>query len=380
MDFRFTPEQDAFRGEVRAFLEQELSGRERGDDEGVSREFSKKLSARGWIGRAWPAEYGGAGLTSLEQMIYTEEMTTYEAPVGYHFTGERQVGPSLILHGTEDQRREYLPKIVNADISFCLGLSEPGAGSDLAAVATRAVRDGDDYVVNGQKIWTSNAHRADMIWLVTRTNPDVPKHKGISLLMVDMKSPGISVRPLVNLAGRHNFNEVFFEDVRVPARNRVGEENSGWYLLAEHLDFERSGIERLVSARKLLQQLTEHVRAWPGGHPRRTQAKALLSELWIELEVGRLMCYRVAWLQSQGRVPNYEASLSKAFGSEWVQRVANSAVKLAGMASIAAPGDGGFQSAVQRQYLGSVATTIQAGTSEIQRNIIATRGLGLPRS
>jgi alkylation response protein AidB-like acyl-CoA dehydrogenase len=168
----------------------------------------------------------------------------------------------------------------------------------------------------------------------------------------------------------------------VPAKNRVGEEDSGWYLLAEHLDFERSGIERLVSARKLLQQLTEHVRGGPNDHPGGAPARNLLAELWLELEIGRLMCYRVAWLQSQGRVPNYEASLSKAFGSEWVQRVSNAAVKLAGTASIAAPanGDGGFYRAVQRQYLGSVATTIQAGTSEIQRNIIATRGLGLPRA
>jgi 3-oxocholest-4-en-26-oyl-CoA dehydrogenase alpha subunit len=380
MDFRFTPEQDRFRREVRSFLDQELgpigSRRER---EGWAKDFSKKLAARHWIGLAWPKEYGGGGLSVIEQLIYTEELVGHNAPTGYHLLAERQVGPSLILHGTEEQRRELMPRIVNADVSFCLGLSEPGAGSDLASVQTRATREGDDYVVNGQKIWTSGAHTADMIWLVTRTNPDAPKHRGISLLMVDMKSPGISIRPLHDMSGRHHFNEVFFDNVRVPINRRVGEEDRGWYLLAEHLDFERSGIERLVTARQLLDDTVAHVRSWPATHPYRQRAWRKLAELTIELEVGRLIAYRVAWLQSQGRVPNYEASMSKVYGSEWVQRMARTAMQIAGLHG-GATADGGFAARAQLQYLGTVPATIAGGTSEIQRNIIATRGLGLPRA
>ena len=300
-------------------------------------------------------------------------------------TAERQVGPTLLLHGTERQRGEMIPRILQAEVSFALGLSEPGAGSDLAGVSTRAVRDGDEYVVNGQKIWASGAHRSDMIWLVTRTDPDAPKHKGISLLMVDLKSPGVSIRPLINMAGMHGFNEVFFEDVRVPADARVGDENVGWYLLAEHLDFERSGIERIVTARKLFEEAVAYVKALPEGADARVRVRRLMPELAIELEIGRLLAYRVAWQQSQGLVPNYEASMSKLFGTEWQQRMARAAIQIAGLgANAVRPIDGGeddpFLSRVQRQYLTSVSMTIAGGTSEIQRNIMATRGLGLPRS
>jgi alkylation response protein AidB-like acyl-CoA dehydrogenase len=295
-------------------------------------------------------------------------------------TAERQVGPTLLLHGTEEQRREFIPAILNADVSFALGLSEPGAGSDLAAVATRAVRDGDEYVVNGQKIWTSAGHLADWIWLVTRTNADVPKHKGISLLMVDLRSPGISIRPLINMADQHGFNEVFFEDVRVPARNRVGEEDRGWYLLAEHLDFERSGIERIVTTKRLFDETLAFVQGLPPESEARRRARPLLAELAIELEVGRLLSYRVAWMQSRGLVPNAEASMSKLFGTEWQQRMARAAMDIVGLAGGAAREGEAFLWRVQRQYLASVSATIAGGTSEIQRNILATRGLGLPRS
>jgi len=303
-----------------------------------------------------------------------------EAPIGYHMTAERQVGPTLLLHGTERQRAEMIPRILQAEVSFALGLSEPGAGSDLAGVSTRAVRDGDEYVVNGQKIWTSGAHRSDMIWLVTRTDPDAPKHKGISLLMVDLKSPGVSIRPLINMAGMHGFNEVFFEDVRVPVDARVGDENAGWYLLAEHLDFERLGIERIVTARQLFEEAVAYVKALPHDAEARQRARRLMPDLAIELEIGRLLAYRVAWQQSQGLVPNYEASMSKLFGTEWQQRMAQAAIRIAGLAAGAVDETDPFLARVQHQYLTSVSMTIAGGTSEIQRNIMATRGLGLPRS
>lgn len=378
MRFRFTPQQEAFRQELRQFLQEEVSGRHSAT-EGFDQGFSKKLTARGWIGMAWPAEYGGQGLGALEQLIYTEEMIKNDAPRGYHFIAERQVGPSVIRHGTEEQKEYWLRRIMNADVSFALGLSEPGAGSDLAAVSTRAVRDGDDYVVTGQKIWTSGAHHSDAVWLVVRTDPGAPKHRGISCLMVDLDSPGISIRPLYDMTGQHHFNEVFFEDVRVPIDRRVGEENRGWYVLAEHLDFERSGIERLIDLERLFWRVMEAARERSRKGCLAEPVRARLAELAIELEVGRIMCYRSAWLQSVGQVPNYEASMAKAFGSEWCQRMSNTAFQVFGLEA-AALADGGLSASVQQGYLGAVSRTIAGGTSEIQRNIIATRGLGLPRS
>ncbi len=377
MRFAFTSEQDVFRHDLRAFLQREVAAIDA--DDGHSRAFSKRLAEQGWIGLAWPREYGGQGLGPVEQMIYTEEMILHDAPRGYHFTAERQVGPSVIRHGSERQREEWLPRIVNADVSFALGLSEPGAGSDLAAVSTRAERDGDDYVVNGQKIWTSGAHRADAIWLVVRTDPDAPKHRGISCLMVDMDMPGISVNPLHDMTGGHSFNEVFFEDVRVPVERRVGEENRGWYILAEHLDFERSGIERIVDLERLFQRVLEHASELKASVALSGVMRGKLAQLAIELEVGRLLCYRVAWQQSAGRTPNHEASIAKAFGSEWCQRMARAAMNLLQLSG-AASKDADLAAEVARRYLGTVSLTIAAGTSEIQRNIIATRGLGLPRS
>ncbi|HWQ27478.1 MAG TPA: acyl-CoA dehydrogenase family protein, partial [Dehalococcoidia bacterium] len=232
MDFRDTPEEAAFRKEVCEFLDRELPDALRNFDpredpgalrEGL-REWRKKLAARGWIAPAWPKEYGGAGLTVMQQFIMNEEFAEHRAPqVGG--MGVSMVGPTLIVHGNEEQKKEHLPRILSGEVQWCQGFSEPGAGSDLASLQTRAVRDGDDYIINGQKIWTSGAHMADWMFMLARTDPDAPKHKGISYFLVDMKSPGITVRPLVNMAGSAAFNEVFFDNVRVPARNRVGEEN-----------------------------------------------------------------------------------------------------------------------------------------------------------
>ncbi len=377
MKFQFTPEQDQFRAELREFLAAEVpASRATG---GQDREFSKKLAARGWIGIAWPQEYGGGGRGAIDQMIYNEEMILANAPRGYHFTAERQVGPSVILHGTEEQKREWLPKIMNADASFALGLSEPGAGSDLAAVVTRAQRDGDEYVINGQKIWTSNAHQADAVWLVTRTDPDAPKHRGISCMLVDLDTPGITVRPLIDLTYEHHFNEVFFEDVRVPVDRRVGEENRGWYILAEHLDFERSGIERLIDLQWMFDALIAEARRRAAGGTLPRTLRSEIAQCALEREIGRLLCYRVAWMQSAGLAPNAEASEAKAFGTEWSQRLAALSLKLFGMEG-GGTSEGSLPARLQTGYRGAVSRTIAAGTSEIQRNIIATRGLGLPRS
>ncbi|HEY8838878.1 MAG TPA: acyl-CoA dehydrogenase family protein [Dehalococcoidia bacterium] len=382
MDFRYTDDQEQFRSQIRSFLDVELADRANRPDmsEGFSKSFSKKLAGRGWIGMAWPQEYGGKGLSPIERLIFTEEMVTRQAPTGYHFVAERQMGPSIIVNGTEDQRREHLPKIINAEESWAIGMSEPGAGSDLASVQTRAVRDGDEYVVNGQKIWTSSAHLADMIWLVTRTDPDAPKHRGISILIVDMKSPGVSVRPLVNMGNQHHFNEVYFDNVRVPRQNLVGEENRGWYVTAGNLDFERSGIERIATSGLLFTEVMTYAKTLKGD-PRFARLRTELAERYLELQTGRLLAYRVAWQLSKNQLPNYEASMSKVFGTEWTQRMTNTAMHMVATFGLAdRPEAETLRTRIINGYLNAISLTIAGGTSEIQRNIIATRGLGLPRS
>ncbi len=381
MDFRFTPEQERFRADVRDFIAHHWpAGRTPGDAEALDarrvRTFRRALAERGWLTLAWPTEHGGLGLGPLWQAIYIEEMASAGAP--YRDQGVDRIGPTLMLHGTEDQRRRHLPPIARAESWWCQGFSEPGAGSDLASLQTRSVLDGDEFIVSGQKIWTSYAHQADWMVLLVRTDPDAPKHRGISFLLVDVKTPGITVRPLVSLPGHHSFNEVFFEDVRVPRENLVGELNRGWYVATTTLDFERSGIDRVVVARRLLETLLAHARE--RGVPR-TMAMEL-SELRTGFEVARMIAYRVAWLQQQGLVPNREASQSKLLGTEVHQRLANLALRMLGPVGLLRAGDplAPLAGLAAEEYLGSVAVTVQAGTSEIQRNIIATRGLGLPRS
>ena len=389
MDFAFTPEQLSFRQEVRDFLDEALTPEEwQAIDDGAegtyhNRAFSKKLAAKGWIGLSWPKEWGGQAISHMMRLIYYEEMITSKAPIGYHFIAERQMGPSFMLNGTEEQKRQYVPGIVNADISFCIGYSEPGAGSDLAGLQTRAVRDGDDYVVNGSKIWTSGAHMADYIWLATRTDPDAPKHKGISVFVLPLNTPGVEIRPLISMDNDHGFNQIFFDNVRVPKSGMVGEKNQGWYVVAANLDFERSGIERIANNYKTYRRLERFMReeGRPGTGGVDAIARHKLAEMAIDYNVGRLLAYRVAWQQSEGMVPNYEASMSKMYGCEASQRISRHCADILGLYGLfdvpqrRAP----MRGRVGKGFLRSVSNTIAGGTTEIQRNIIATRGLGLPR-
>ena len=415
MDFRDSPEDAAFRQEVRDFLTGELAkglgeasgpasaagdDRRRGgpsaslrtgsDRYGVYRDWMKKLAARGWIAPAWPREYGGAGLTIMQQFIFNEEMARARAPrpggIGVGFAG-----PTIIVYGSEEQKREHLPGILSGDVVWCQGFSEPGAGSDLASLQTRAVHDGDDYIINGQKIWTSGAQFAQRMILLARSDPDAPKHKGISYFLLDMKSPGVSVRPLYNMGGVPGFNEVFFENVRVPKKDLLGEENRGWYVATTTLDFERSSIGAAMAQRNQVEDLVLFVRERQDGRQRLHPTVALeLAERAIEAEAARLLSYRVVTLQNQGLVPNHEASAAKLFSSELSQRVAGTGVKVVGLYGLldrdrkAGPEAATNRHAPQggrlmRAYLNAVSATIAGGTSEIQRGIIATRGLGLPR-
>ena len=384
MQFTFSEPQQQFQSEVQQFVQAEWRrpssdlGAE--DDAGwrANREFRGKLAARGWLTLAWPKLWGGAGASPVQQAIYNEVMGYYGAP-GMDMGADR-IGPTLMMFGTEDQKREFLPGITSGEANWCQGFSEPNAGSDLAALQTKATLDGDNFVVNGQKIWTSNAHHADWMLLLVRTDPDAPKHRGISVLLVDVRSPGIEIKPLLNLSGAHGFNEVFFQDVRVPRSHLVGELNRGWYIAAATLDFERSGIGRIAAARGVLDRSMEYLKSLPPSGGNAVYARQL-AELRIEYEVGRWLAYRVAYLQEQGKVPNYEASMSKAFGSEMQQRLARCLMSLMGLhgqlgaGSLAARNDGLAAS----YLLGTIPLTIAGGTSEVQRNIIATRGLGLPR-
>jgi 3-oxocholest-4-en-26-oyl-CoA dehydrogenase alpha subunit len=393
MDFRFTPEEEAFRREVRGFLRAELppGWKVCNDREGESdaefalgQRLSKRLGERGWLTLAWPKEYGGRAASPMTQLVYNEELASAGAPLGFGF-GPNLVGPTLMVWGTEEQKRRHLGAIARSEMFWCQGFSEPGAGSDLASLQTRAVAEGDDYVINGQKIWTSEGHHGDWMIVLARTDPDAPKHRGISYFLVDMHMPGISVQPLVNLMNGHAFNQVFLDNVRVPRANLVGEENRGWYVATTTLDFERSGISRVTWARRQLEDVIEvlnQASASSSDGSARSRARLALAELTIELEIARLLCYRIAYLQGKGEVPTYESSMAKLYGTEVIYRFANAAVGLLGLAGQLEPGSrwSALQGRIERTYLASVSYTVAGGTSEIQRGVIATRGLGLPRS
>jgi alkylation response protein AidB-like acyl-CoA dehydrogenase len=389
MDFRDTPEEAAFRQEVREFVKAEAPKAERGVDMFAgNRDWMKKLATRNWIAPAWPKEYGGAGMSVMEQFIFNWELAEARAPrPGGIATGF--VGPTLIVHGTEEQKQKYLPEILSGDVLWCQGYSEPGAGSDLASLQTRAVRDGDDYVVNGQKIWTSGAQYSKWMILLARTDPDAPKHRGITYFIVDMKAPGVTVRPLINAAYSHEFNEVFFEDVRIPRDNIIGEENRGWYLAQTTLSFERSNIGGAVGARQSVEDLVHFAREnTASGQSTLDHNHSLRHELverFVEAGVATMMSYKIVSMQAkEGVAPGHEASVAKLYGTELNQRIYRTGIKVMGLyGQLDAKTEGPkppMNGRIKHMYMRSIANTIEGGTSEIQRNIIATRGLGLPRA
>ena len=382
MNFHLNPEQAAFQAEVIDFIEHALPAgwnEEHGtfaERLAVEREVMTRLAAKHWLALPWPKEYGGLGASPMQQLIFNEQMAYHRVP-GTVNMGVAWVGPVVMLYGRDDQKQQYLSRIADGTDLWCTLYSEPGAGSDLAAMQTRAVRDGDDYIINGQKIWTSFGHYADWGWLAARTDPDVPKHKGISTFAIKMDTPGITVRPLINMAGSHEFNEIFFEDVRVPAANLVGEENRGWYNVAVGLDFERSSIGATSGSRRHVDELVAYLRT------QKLRIDPAIKHRLVDEAIGvallRNMAYYIASQQEKtGIAPTREAQMAKLFGAELQQRIATTALQILGMEGQAGrPGS----TAPDYQYtlLRSVANTIEGGTSEIQRSVIATRGLGLPR-
>ena len=394
MDFKLTPEQESFRQEIRDFLEEEIrqgafQPMTEGWAQGSSLDFSRKIAKKGWIGLTWPKEYGGQGRSWMDRLILTEELLRYGAPAGWYWSSDRQMGPSIIKFGTEEQKKEILPRIIRGEISMAIGMSEPEAGSDMASLQTRAVEDGDDFVVDGQKVWTSGSMHSDFIYAVVRTDPAYAPHapdnyKGISELIIPTGTPGITIRPLMDMTGREHFAEVFFDSARVPKKYLIGQKNRGFYQIMEQLDHERAGIERLMSNYIVFSDIIEYSKKTKrNGIPlcKEPLIRDKLAKLAVDFELGRLLCYRVSWVLDQGRVPNLEAAIAKAYCTEFEKRLAAETLEILGLYGQLMP-DSKFVPLTGNavtSYLYSPGYTIQGGTSEILRGIIARRGLGLQR-
>jgi alkylation response protein AidB-like acyl-CoA dehydrogenase len=380
MDFSYPAEVEQFRTELRDWLSANLTdelvaarrpaGR---DDAGIEllRAWSATMADAGWAAVSWPREYGGRGATVLEQLVYTEETTRARAPMPLNVIGMNNIAPAIMQYGTEEQKKTLLPRMMRADDIWCQGMSEPEAGSDLAALRTRAVRDGDDFVVNGQKVWTSLGHRADWCQLYVRTDPDAPKHKGISCLIVDMSLPGIEVRPLVTLNGDTDFAEVFFRDVRVPADALLGPLNAGWQVATTTLSHERAGAARLYAEMQVrLEELVDDLAA---------QSNALddpvvlrrLGEIAVRIKYLEVLCQRSISATLHGGDPFASASLAKTVWGEIGQDMAALAFDVLG-----SHGAGATWASYR---LTSRSLTIAGGTTQINKNITAQRVLGLPR-
>ena len=389
MDLSFSPAEERFRADLRAWLEANPPGSEPDRlDLAVAhgKAWQGKLYEAGWCGVHWPKQYGGRGASLIEQIIFQEEMARARSPQLVNLAGLTMGGPVLIAHGTEEQKQRHLQSILSAKEIWCQGFSEPNAGSDLAALKTRAVLDGDSFVVNGQKVWTSFARYADWCMLLVRTDPELPKHKGITFLLVDMHTPGVTVRPLRQISGDEDFNEVFFEDVRVPRANVIGKINAGWDIAITTLMHERQTLtfNRQLQSRVALNQLLALARRHPTARPaaRQPLLRQKLAAAYIDSEAMKYTALRNLTKVLRGGEPGPEGSIEKLFWSEMYQRLLETAVEIEGpygqllKASPYAVEEGIWP----HLMLYSRGRTIAAGSSEIQRNIIAERVLGLPRT
>ncbi len=388
MDFRLGEDSEAFRQEARAFLDEVLTDEVRDEMErtGVhhSAHFHRHLAERGWLAPGWPEEYGGQGRDPLEMLAFMEEFHRAGAPT--YAVGTTLMVAGIIRHiGTEEQRQRILPPALGGDIIIVLGFTEPESGSDVAAAQTRAVRDGDQWVVNGQKMFTTNAQVADYVFMLTRTDPSAPKHRGLTTFLVPLRQPGVEIQPVYTLSGERT-NLTFYSDVRVDDALRVGEVNGGWDVMQVGLTLERAGDHGGESIRLLeaMEQWADRTLDDGGGRPRADdpEVRARLGRAAAENEVMTLMCRRSAWIHASGGLPGVEGSMSKLFASEALTRQSADFVDLLGRDGIRSQGDptapaGG---AADYDFRYALGTTTYGGTSEIQRDIIARRGLGLPRS
>jgi alkylation response protein AidB-like acyl-CoA dehydrogenase len=394
MDFQYSAEQEAYRAKVRSWLEANQPPKVDptdadsmgGDDAQFKRlkEWHKRLYKGGWMGLTWPKEYGGQKATFIEQVIFQQELGRLNLPFGVNILGVIMAGPALMQWGTDEQKKRFLEPIIAGDEIWCEGMSEPGAGSDLAAIQTRAVLDGDNFVVNGQKVWTTVAHRAQFCQLFVRTDPDVPKHKGMSCLLVDMKTPGVVVKPLKQISGDAEFNEIFFEDVRVPKENLLGPINMGWQVLVSTLMHERIGIgETLGGSEQLLAHIVHvakhsNVNGTPAYED--PAIRQQIAQFACEVAAKKYSGMRSLTKRLKGLPPGAEASISKMVSTELSQRMVKYVTRLLGgyallerKSPFAPEGDW------SRRILASESFTIAGGTSPVQRNMIGERILGLPK-
>ncbi len=397
MEFAFTPEQQALRDAFDTFFREEMKNAPDewatsleaiyGNDEcwEFHKQSAKKLGARGWLSRAWPKEYCGQDAPLIEQFIFSEVMG-YHRGAGVDPLGVGVLAPTLLVSGNDEQKAEHLPPMAKGERFWCQCWSEPDSGSDLASVKTQAVQDGDDHVINGQKIWTSGAHRADWCNILVRTDPNQRRSRGLSFFLVDMKSPGITTRPIPFMDGSHMFNEVFFDNVRVPSRNMVGEENKGWLASQMTSNFERSMIMVFSVCRRELEELIEFCKetVW---HRQPLADNPLvrqrLAELSIEIDAGRAFAYSVMWNQVKGGIVQAgpKAAAAKVLATELLQRLVSVGCEI--MSAYGQVGDSRWapmRGRFQRNCQLTIGLNMGGGTSEVMRNLVCTLGLGLPRS
>lgn len=392
MDFRFSEEEARFRQEVRDFCEKELpsdwimgdffaeEALETEEEWAFYRSLKRKLGSKGWLSLQWPREYGGQE-SRMKYVILEEELTYYGVPALDCTLTYAIVAPTILAHGTEEQKRKHLPPIAKGETLWCQGFSEPNAGSDLASLSTRAVEQGDYFVVDGQKCWATLGHHADWGLFLLRTDTKASRHRGLSMFLVDVTTPGITRSPVKNLLGHNVWAEVFFDGVRIPRENMVGGKNQGWEVTTTTLNNERSGIKWLAASRRSLDRMVKYV------SERRVLAqnpmiRHRLAQLAIEVELSRLFCYYVEWLRVQGKPLAHEASMTKVYCAHLSGRVAEAGVQILGLYGGLDKGSkwAPLAGAVAQAYLGYLPWTIAGGSPEIQKNIIATAGLGLPRS
>ena len=388
MDLSFTPEEEAFRGEVRSWLDTNLpqewrhggvGGYREDEEESIQREWQKRLYEGGWLTLAWPKEQGGRGATPVMQSIYAEEMAKAGTPPIIGRLGVSLLAPLLSVYGSDWQKEQYLKKILSGEIVFAQGFSEPDAGSDLAGLKSRAVKKDGGWVLNGQKTWSSGAHYSDRSFLLARTDPEAPPHKGIGMFLIDLQQPGVEVRPIIQMTGSGEFCEIFLTDAVVEDRDVVGEPTDGWKMAMATFGFERGGLANAYRFERAVQELASLTRTQGAGSDDTIRQR--VAQAAIEAHVFRATGLRNLTRAQQGQVPGPEASLVKLYWSEMDKKLQDTAVTVQGMYGALDPESPWAVEEGRWQYgwMWSLAETIYAGSSEIQRNIIAERVLGLPR-
>ncbi len=393
MDFRFTEEQQRLRQEVRDFLDEALPAGwvdyigtaiddtvvHREDGWPVFKDMARKLGEKGWLSLFWPEEYGGQAGTYVDYLILLEELARRGSP-GYNAIGAKMLAPTIMKYGTREQKEQHLPPIARGEEFWCEGFTEPDAGSDIASLKTRALKDGNDYIVNGQKTWSTFAGNSNWCCLLARTDPELKRHRGLGFFLVELATPGITVAPIYKIQGDPDFGEIFFEDVRIPQENLVGGENNGWDVVQTMLNYERIAIAPVTVAQTLLERMAIYIqenpnRPWKG-------ARETLAQLRIEAEIGRLLCYRLAWLHDQKMATASDAATARIYGPTLFKRTATAVMELLGLygqldkRDSRAPLQGWFEHA----FLSAIGATLAAGTAEVLKNVVSLLGLELPRS